>query len=49
MVEAGNTSETSVNFYPTTLSINPEDNHHPLEGSTSSGLLANLTEINMIL
>jgi hypothetical protein len=28
MMEAANTSETSVNFYQTTLRNNPEDTHH---------------------
>jgi hypothetical protein len=33
MMEAANTSETSVNFYQTTLRNNPEDNHLHTRGS----------------
>jgi hypothetical protein len=44
MMEAAGTSETSVNFYQTTLRSNPDDSHLH-EQSLNDHFLINITEI----
>jgi hypothetical protein len=50
MLEAAGTSETSVNFYQTTRSNNPEDSHlHTRRRENLKSHLVNLTDISEYL